>query len=89
MAREPERSCVGCRRRAPKAELLRVARTPEGVRVDPLATALGRGAYVHRDPECVRSALRKGALAHALRTGLGEKELATLRDVIEEVLKVR
>ena len=89
MAREPERSCVGCRRRAPKAELLRVARTPEGVRVDPLATAPGRGAYVHRDPECVRSALGKGALARALRAGLGERELATLRNEIEEVLKAR
>ncbi|HZN43301.1 MAG TPA: YlxR family protein [Actinomycetota bacterium] len=89
MAREPERSCVGCRRRAPKAELLRVARTPEGVRVDRFATAPGRGAFVHRDPECVRSALGKGALARALRTGLGERELATLRNEIEEVLKAR
>ncbi|HEX5936352.1 MAG TPA: YlxR family protein, partial [Actinomycetota bacterium] len=39
MAREPERSCVGCRRRAPKAELLRVAHTPSGVRADPTGTA--------------------------------------------------
>ena len=89
MAREPERSCVGCRRRSPKTELLRIACAPEGVRVDPVGAAPGRGAYVHRDPGCVRSALRKGAIARALRTGLGERELATLRNEIEEVLKAR
>ena len=87
MAREPERSCVGCRARAPKAELLRVARTPAGVHVDALGSAAGRGAYVHRDPACVATALRKGGLASALRTGLAQEELARLRNDIEEVLQ--
>ena len=84
MAREPERSCVGCRRRAPKAELLRVAHTPSGVRADPTGTAPGRGAFVHRDPACVDAALRNGAIARALRTGLSQGELARLRVDIEE-----
>ena len=84
MAREPERSCVGCRERAPKAELVRVARTPAGVRVDPHGNAPGRGAYVHRDPACVTAALRQGVLASALRSGLAQEELARLRKEIEE-----
>jgi len=75
---------VGCRQRAPKGELVRVARTPAGVRVDPHGNAPGRGAYVHRDPACVTAALRKGALASALRTGLAQEELARLRREIEE-----
>jgi uncharacterized protein len=87
VAREPERSCVGCRERAPKAELVRIARTPAGVRVDPHGDAPGRGAYVHRDPACVVAALRKGALVSALRTGLAKEELARLRDEIEEALQ--
>jgi uncharacterized protein len=87
VAREPERSCVGCRARAPKAELLRFARTPAGLRVDPPGTAPGRGAYVHRDPACVGAALRKGALANALRTRLAQEELARLRNDIEEALQ--
>ena len=82
----PERSCVGCRRRAPKADLLRVVRTPSGVRVDPLGTAPGRGAYVHRDRACVTAAVRRGALVRALRVGLAEEELARLRNDIEEAL---
>ena len=87
MAREPERSCVGCRKRATKAELLRVARTPAGVRVDPHGDAPGRGAYVHRDPACVAEALRKGAFASALRTGLTKEELARLKSEIEEAFQ--
>ncbi len=89
MAREPERSCVGCRERAPKAELLRVARTPAGVHADPHGSEPGRGAYVHRDPACVAAALRKGAFASALRTGLAQEELARLKDEIEEAFETR
>ena len=66
---------------------MRVARTPAGVRVDLLGTAPGRGAYVHRDPACVGAALRKGALAIALRTRLAQEELARLRNDIEEALQ--
>ena len=87
MAREPERSCVGCRERAPKAELVRVARAPAGVRVDPRGNAPGRGAYVHRDPACVVAAVRKGAIVSALRTGLAKEELARLRKEMEEALQ--
>ena len=87
MAHEPERSCVGCRERAPKADLLRIARTPGGVRVDPTGTAPGRGAYVHRAAGCVNAALRRGAIARALRTGLSQGELARLATEIEEALQ--
>lgn len=78
--REPRRTCVACRAPAGKRDLLRVVRTPAGeVRVDPSGSAPGRGAYVHRDPACVRLALARGALARALRTtGLGPEEVARL-----------
>jgi predicted RNA-binding protein YlxR (DUF448 family) len=86
MAREPERSCVGCRQRAPKADLLRIVRAAAGAGVDPVGTAPGRGAYVHRDPACADAAVRRGALATALRSGLTQEELARLRNEIEEAL---
>jgi hypothetical protein len=56
--------------------LLRVARTPSGLRVD----ALGP------DRACVDAAMRRGALVSALRVGLAEEELARLRTDIEEAL---
>jgi predicted RNA-binding protein YlxR (DUF448 family) len=87
VAREPERSCVVSRALPRTAELWGVPPTPAGVRVDPLGTAPGRGAYVHRDPACVGGALRKGALANALRARLAQEELARLRNDIEEALQ--
>jgi predicted RNA-binding protein YlxR (DUF448 family) len=89
MAPESMRTCVGCRARAPKAELVRVARAPDGVRPDLEAVAPGRGAYVHRDAGCIDVALRRGALARALRTGLDQQELVRLRTRIEEALQER
>ncbi len=82
----PERTCVGCRGRAPKADLLRVVRTPEGrVAADPSGKAPGRGAYLHRDPRCADLALRRGALARALRAGLPPEEAGRLRADIEGI----
>ena len=81
---EPERTCVGCREKAGKRGLLRVVRSPDGVvGVDAGGKAPGRGAYVHRHVSCLEAALRRGALARALRTGLGPDEAARLRIAIE------
>jgi predicted RNA-binding protein YlxR (DUF448 family) len=82
--REPERTCAGCREKAAKGALLRVARAPDGVvRVDPGGKVAGRGAYVHRAAACVDLAIRRGALARALRIGLSPEEAARLRADIE------
>ncbi|HEY7660957.1 MAG TPA: YlxR family protein [Actinomycetota bacterium] len=83
-AREPERTCVGCRSTGPKSSLVRVARGPDGhARIDETGRAPGRGAYVHRDRSCVEAALGRGSLERALRAGLDEQGAATLRAMIE------
>ncbi|MBI3648576.1 MAG: YlxR family protein [Actinobacteria bacterium] len=76
---EPERTCVACRGRAPRRELLRLAGSAAGVVVDPAGREPGRGAYLHRDPACVEAAFRKGSLARALKRGLTPEEAARLR----------
>ena len=81
---EPVRTCVGCRAKDRKGALLRVVRAGEGmVRVDPIGSAVGRGAHVHRNLACIDAAFRRGGLARALRTGLGPVEAARLRADIE------
>ena len=63
------RSCVGCGEEAPKRELLRVVRTPDGAVIyDPTGKANGRGAYVCRDLKCVEAARKKKAFSRALKT---------------------
>jgi uncharacterized protein len=83
---EPERTCVGCRERAPKRELLRLVVADGTIVLDRLGGAPGRGAYLHRDGACVDRALARGALARALRTAGGHDELGRLRVAIEEVM---
>lgn len=77
----PQRTCVGCRRLRAKGELLRIARTPAGVRFDPHQLLPGRGAYVCPDPDCIAAAARRGAtnLRRALR-GAGEIEVRVALD---------
>ena len=60
MPEAPQRMCVGCRRRRDKHELLRMSRTPDGVRFDPHQRLPGRGAYVCPDPHCIAAASRRG-----------------------------
>ena len=64
----PIRMCVGCRQRAPKAELLRLVWNGGPV-VDVDQREPGRGAYLHRDVECLERAVRRRSMGRALRIG--------------------
>jgi predicted RNA-binding protein YlxR (DUF448 family) len=69
------RTCLGCRQRRPKGELVRLVRGGDGVVVVDVAGARpGRGAYVCGEAACVERALKVGRLAHAFRAAcrLGE-----------------
>jgi predicted RNA-binding protein YlxR (DUF448 family) len=82
---EPIRTCVGCRSRGPKSALVRVVVASGELRVDPAASASGRGAYVHPDPDCLADAGRAGVLGRALRTGLGSEEVGRLMLEVERI----
>jgi predicted RNA-binding protein YlxR (DUF448 family) len=69
----PQRTCVGCREVLPKRSLIRIVRAPEAVRVDPTGKMAGRGAYLHNQRSCWERGL-KGALAHALKTELTDRD---------------
>jgi len=77
----PQRTCVGCREVLAKRSLMRIVRTPQGVQLDPSGKIDGRGAYVHNKRSCWERAL-KGALAHALKTELSEKDTQVLKDYL-------
>ena len=84
------RTCLGCRVRAPKQDLLRVVArgSDDGWTVvpDPGARASGRGAYIHPAPECLELASRRRAFARALRVQgrLGEDPLRDYLQVAHE-----
>jgi hypothetical protein len=64
----PVRTCLGCRRARPQAELLRIVRTPDGgVEPDPARRSPGRGAYLCRREECLTECVRRGRWPQAFR----------------------
>lgn len=67
----PMRMCVGCREMKEKRALIRIVRTPEGaVELDPAGKRSGRGAYVCRQAECLRRAIRQKQLERQLEVTL-------------------
>ncbi|XLD92524.1 YlxR family protein [Polymorphospora sp. A560] len=62
---------MGCRRRAPAAELLRIVAIEIGAGhslcPDPRRSRPGRGAHLHPDPACFTLAQRRRAFGRALR----------------------
>ena len=66
----PVRTCVGCRRRAAQADLLRVALVDGRPVADPRRRMPGRGGYVHPTTACVRAASTQGGFARAFRARL-------------------
>jgi uncharacterized protein len=83
----PRRTCVGCRQKREKHRLLRLTRTPDGVRFDPEQRFEGRGAYVCPDPECAAQAAERDgwAVRRALR-GAPEAEVRVALEMLTTTL---
>ena len=63
----PLRKCTGCGEMKPKKELVRVVKTPEGeISLDPTGKMNGRGAYLCKDPQCLRKAQKSKRIEQAL-----------------------
>ncbi|MGR6965546.1 YlxR family protein [Geodermatophilus sp. URMC 61] len=63
----PVRTCVGCRKRAPVTDLLRVVARDGALVPDPRRRLPGRGASLHPTSECLHAAERRRAFPRALR----------------------
>ena len=78
---------MGCRAEQAKRGLVRIVRSPDGrVLVDPTGKAAGRGAYLCHRADCWTDALRRGALARALKTALTAEDHSTLERYRDETL---
>ena len=83
----PMRRCVGCGVSKPKAELVRVACTKDGLKADPLGRLPGRGAYICRSEECLSKALKKGGFARSFRRQTGGSVLEELGAELSDIIK--
>jgi uncharacterized protein len=84
----PRRTCVGCREQRDKRDLIRIARTPDGVRIDPEQRFPGRGAYVCPTPTCVAAAAHRGGqrVRQALR-GAPDDEVRAAVEALTDAIR--
>jgi hypothetical protein len=73
---------VGCRGKGGRSDLVRVVMVEGVLAPDPRARLAGRGAWVHPDLDCLDLAVRRRALARALRLG-SAPDVALVRAEIE------
>ena len=71
--RVPQRTCVVCRTKTAKRELVRLVCAAGGVEVDTTGKKPGRGAYLCTKLECWGAALKNGRLEYALRTKISQE----------------
>ena len=86
------RTCIGCRNLASAADLLRVVVRPAepngwAVVPDPRRRLAGRGAWVHRDRNCLSQAEKRRAFGRALRVS-GSLDTAALDHEIDKDLAI-
>ncbi|MBQ7460316.1 MAG: YlxR family protein [Oscillospiraceae bacterium] len=82
----PMRQCVGCRTMRPKSELLRIVRSPEGeVTFDPTGKKAGRGAYICKNPDCLKKAIKSRGLSRAFEAEIPDEVFGILSSGMEAI----
>ena len=82
----PLRTCVVCRAKTEKRELIRVVRTPTGrIEVDTTGKRPGRGVYLCHREACWDGALKKNRLDHSLKVPLSTEDRLALREFAQQV----
>lgn len=84
MRKEPERTCVGCRRVRAQKQLIRIATVgDEGVAIDREHKGQGRGAYLCYKMDCVENAKKRQSLQRALKRPVPEAMWIELKETVE------
>ena len=70
----PVRQCLGCNEHKPKADMIRVVRSPEGeISLDTRGKKSGRGAYICHNVKCLNKARKSKRIERALDVVIPEE----------------
>ncbi len=71
-AHEPIRECISCGGKFPKKELIRVVKNETGIHLDKSGKAMGRGAYLCQNPDCLEKLKKQKRLNRAFREAVSD-----------------
>lgn len=86
MKKIPLRRCVVTKEQLPKAELLRIVKNKENeIFIDLTGKANGRGAYIKKDVNVLRTAKDKKILERSLESQISEEVYEEIEKVITNI----
>ena len=86
--RIPQRKCIGCGVSKNKSDLIRVVRSPENeLSIDLKGKKSGRGAYICKDEECLKKAVKAKRFDRSLEVKITDDILESLLSQIGETGK--
>lgn len=63
-----QRVCIACRKVQNKYDMIRIARSQDGeIKIDPSGKSEGRGAYLCKNVECLKIAIKRRQLDRAFK----------------------
>ena len=84
--RIPQRKCIGCGISKNKNELIRVVRSPDNeISIDLKGKKSGRGAYICRDGDCLKKAVKAKRFERSLEVSISNDVLESLANQIKEI----
>ena len=90
MAAMPIRTCIGCRGRFPKKDLLRFVRDAAGnLQIDPTGKLPGRGAYVCQSQACIHVTFRSQKINAHLRANLSKRAIDSFKQELLNLVSHR
>ena len=79
---------MGCNEHKPKAELLRVVRSPEGeISLDFVGKKSGRGAYICHDSKCLKKARKSRRIDRVLECEIADSVYDAMEAELEQYAK--
>ena len=69
-----ERTCMACRCKFEKGNLLRIVKEPNGkISIDESHKVNGRGMYICKNKECINKAIKSSAVSRAFKKDVGNE----------------
>ena len=76
------RTCVICRQKFDKRDVVRFVYTTDGLQMDPSGKINGRGAYICKSTPCRERLSKTDVLAKALRHPLNDTDREVIRQAV-------
>ncbi len=79
------RKCAVCRQCAEKSAFIRFSKENGNIHYDATMKANGRGVYIHKNKQCLETALKKRVLNSAFKTAVSDEVYEELKGIINEL----